>query len=137
MNKILLAIDGSEHSLKTIHEVVKLAAGLNAEITVLTVAEVPSVTFPDYVKLERSNLEKRAKEILEEAEQILVDKGINVKTLLKQGHPADVICKTASEDDYNLIAIGSRGLGKIEELLLGSVSNRVAHCSKASVLIIK
>jgi nucleotide-binding universal stress UspA family protein len=137
MYKILLAVDGSEHSLKTIDEVVNLAAGLNAEITVLTVAELPSVTFPDYVKLERSNLEKRAKEILEEAEQILVKKGMIVKTLLKQGHPADVICKTAAENDFKLIAIGSRGLGKITEMLLGSVSNRVAHCSKTSVLIIK
>ncbi|MDO9534330.1 MAG: universal stress protein [Bacillota bacterium] len=44
MYKILLAVDGSGHSHKTIEEVVKLAAGLKAEITVLTVAEVPNVT---------------------------------------------------------------------------------------------
>ena len=137
MYKILLAVDGSEHSLKTIHEVVQLVANLKAEITVLTVAEVPIVTYIDFVKLERVRIEKRAKEILEEAKKILIENGMIVKTLLKEGHPADIICKTVEENGYNLIALGSRGLGKIEELLLGSVSSRVAHCSKVSVLIIK
>ncbi|MDO9534332.1 MAG: universal stress protein [Bacillota bacterium] len=95
------------------------------------------VTYIDFVKLDRIRIEKRAKEILEEAEKMLIEKGMTVKTLFKQGHPADIICKTAAEDDFNLVALGSRGLGKIEEMILGSVSSRVAHCSKASVLIIK
>jgi nucleotide-binding universal stress UspA family protein len=135
--KILLATDGSEHSLKTVDAVVKLAVPLKAEVTVLTVAEVPNVTYFDFLELTREKIEKRSKEILEEVVKIFREKGLEVKTILSKGHPAEVICRMVEEGAYDLVVLGSRGLGKIEEMFLGSVSNRVAHCSRASVLIIK
>ncbi len=156
MYKILLATDGSEHSNKTVEEAIKLAACSGAETTVLSVAE--NIPVSDYyragmsfdemdreavARLKKSledaerNLENTARKVLEDAERRFRDKGLKIKTMLMKGHPADVICRVAEEGAFDLVMLGSRGLGGIKELLLGSVSNKVAHCAKTSVLIVK
>jgi len=156
MYKILLATDGSEHSSRTVEETIKLAVPLKAEVTVISVVEsIPvsyyykaGVTFDEMdrdsiVKLKKSledaekNLQDAAMKVLENAERSFREKGLGIKTMLKKGHPADVICKAAEEGAYDLVVIGSRGLGEIKGLLLGSVSNKVAHCVKTNVLIVK
>lgn len=156
MFKVLLATDGSEHSGKTVAEAAKIIASLQGEITVLSVVEdIPvseyykaSKAFESYDpaaidKIKKSlsdaeaSLENTARIILEKTESIFMEKGISVKTLLKKGHPADIICSVAEDGNFDLVIIGSRGLGGLKELILGSVSNKVAHCVKKSVLIVK
>ncbi len=137
MFRFLLATDGSEHSEKILEKIISLAVPLKAEITVISVAEVPKPFELDFLVLTREKILKYTREILEKTAETLREKGLAVKTILGEGHPAEVICKEAEEGKYDLVVLGSRGLGKIEELLLGSVSSRVAHCSKISVLIVK
>lgn len=141
--KILVATDGSDHSLKTLEKAIEFAISLKAEVTVLSVAQnVPVNVFPEgfsaeeFVSIERQ-LEKNAKEILSQAAQKLQQNGIKADTILGKGNPADFICKVAEEGDYDLIILGSRGLGGFKQLILGSVSNKVAQFSKKSVLIVK
>ncbi len=141
MKRILMATDGSKHAEKTLNETIKLASALNAEVTIITVMEdPPSLAYmvpSDFFTQAKESHAKLSKEILEKAEQKLKEKGIETKILLKSGHPGEVICKVANEGNYDLVIIGSRGLNALEEFLLGSVSNRVAHCAKTSVYIVK
>lgn len=156
MYKILLATDGSEHSTKTVEKAIDFMGSIGAEITVISVAENISVSnfykigmsFDEMEsdgveKLKESlenvdkSLEDSTKKILENTERIFLEKNVTVKTLLKKGHPADVICTVAEEGGFDLVILGSRGLGGIKELFLGSVSNKVAHCVKTSLLIVK
>ncbi len=144
MKKILVATDGSEHSEKTIMETIKLAGSLEADVTVVTVIEEPpnmpytySMSPSDIVKKIKEDYKISAQHILENAEKSFKEKGIIVKTVSVNGHPADEICKLANEGKYDLVIIGSRGLGWLQEMFLGSVSNKVAHCAKNHVLIIK
>jgi len=81
--------------------------------------------------------ENRAREILNKTADRFRENGLEVNTILKKGHPAEVICQVAEEGQFDFVAMGSRGLGGIKELLLGSVSNRVVHCAKCSVLIVR
>ena len=68
-------------------------------------------------------------------------KKINLKTRfstkLLEGRPADKIVEIAKQESFDLIVIGSRGLGGIKEIFLGSVSDRVADESHCPVLIVK
>ena len=51
--------------------------------------------------------------------------------------PMDMILKEVEDKDYDLIAMGSRGLGAIKGMLMGSVSERVSRAVKCPVLIVK
>ncbi|MCW2277192.1 universal stress protein family protein [Heliophilum fasciatum] len=53
------------------------------------------------------------------------------------GNPAYAICEYAEEHNMDLIIIGSRGMGEIKSLLLGSISDRVLHLAKCPVLIVR
>jgi len=64
-------------------------------------------------------------------------KGIKIDQKLESGDPAKVIVQTAEKGDYDLIVMGSRGLGMIGRFLLGSVSDHVTQYANRSVLIVK
>jgi nucleotide-binding universal stress UspA family protein len=70
---------------------------------------------------------KRAKELKPD---------LKISTVLKEGRPADEIVKTAKEENFDLIVMGHRGLGRVKEFFLGSVSDRVADEAHCPVLIV-
>jgi len=146
MQRILLAVDGSEYTDKVVEKGLVLAEGVNAAVTVVTV--VGEYVFSPRVSLQFSDdnwdrinkhLKEEAEEIVEKAAKPFKDKGLTVKTKAVISHqaPADAICELAREGDFDLIVIGSRGLRGVKELFLGSVSNKVAHMGCTSVLIVK
>ncbi len=146
MYKILVATDGSEHSERAVSEAVKIAKPMNAELHALFVKDLEFVmrtagTSPTYAeKLIRavdSRLEEEGRKALEKARNICRENGLEISIHIAQGHPAEVICHEAKEGGYNLIVLGSRGLGRLNELFLGSVSNKVVHRAETSVLVVK
>ena len=141
MKKILVAVDSSDHAQKVTEEAVKLAAGLNAQVEILTVYEDLMKDVPQIPQADRENIRKTHLEeletLLQEKARLFEEKGIPVQTTLAKGRPGQVICDTAKGDDYFLVLLGSRGLSGLTEFFLGSVSNKVAHCAEKSVLIIK
>lgn len=141
--KILLATDGSEHSLKTVQKAAELAGPLQAEVTILSVIEDVALYkgLGDLSAEQReslyANMEKAAKDDLEKTLKHFKDKGIEVITMLRWGRPGEKICETVEEGAFDLVVLGDSGYGGVKELLLGSVSNKVAHCAKTDVLIVK
>ncbi len=143
MKKILVATDGSEKSKHAMEEAANLAKAFDAEITVVSVSQdtqfyIGDQTFGSgHMFVLQEDIEKAVKQILKKASDFFAEKGLTVKTVLGKGYPADVICETADEGDFDLIVLGSRGLGSITGFILGSVSSRVAHHCKKNVLIVK
>ncbi len=149
--KILACTDGSEQSRKALTEAAKIAKELNkAEITVIFVDDFPPIITTDeggffsgdYLTDEtRERLDKEKakikKLIMEKAEKVFDDYGFTIDKVVQKGHPASVIIKVASEGGFNLVVLGSRGLGSMKKVLLGSVSNAVAQEAKTNVLIVK
>ncbi len=77
-------------------------------------------------------------QIVESAEKIARAHGAqDVSTRIDVGDYADCITKAARDVGADLIVIGSRGLGTVGELLLGSVSRKILHLAKDSVLVVK
>ena len=145
--KMLVCTDGSEQSQKAVQEAVRIADNFKSvEVTVLYVYEAVATPaysrgrgdIPEEVLLRYEGLsEKAGQEILESAAAEFKAKGINCEILIKKGYPSDVIIEEAAEGGYDMAVMGSRGLGGLRRLLLGSVSNAVAQQAKTNVLIIK
>jgi len=81
---------------------------------------------------------KEGKKILSAALKFMVGKDIKARTILKEGHPADTIVSVAQKEKFDMIVIGSRGLGGLKKLFLGSVSNSIIQeVVNCSVLVVK
>jgi len=141
MKKILVPIDSSNHSKRVLIKARELGRVFNSEITILNVASFTDEDFYkgyDKSQNEYSTTIVKSREILlKSAKDGFQDYPGIVNTLYKVGNVADVILDTAKEGDYDLIIMGSRGLGTFSRTLLGSVSNNVLNHSDISVLIIK
>lgn len=82
-------------------------------------------------------LDKKAKVILNYYKKVLANKGLaNIKTIVKQGHPAEEILKAAKELKSDLIMVGSRGR-RTTHLFMGSVSREVVNGAEVPVLVVK
>ncbi len=126
--KILVPVDGSEHSKRALHEAINLAKMTNGTITLLNVLTSQSAVTSS---TGRSNENKA----LNESQKLVQEAGIAVNTVLLQGNVVDQIVKTAKEAGSDLIIVGARGLSKFEELLLGSVSHGVLEKAPCPVIV--
>ncbi len=80
-------------------------------------------------------LEKEGEKLLLKGREEVEREGIKVSTLLVTGEPSEEIIKAS--ESHDLIVMGSRGLGRVKALLLGSVSSKVSHYARKPVLIIR
>jgi len=145
--KILVAIDGSEQSVKAARAAMDIAGKSGGEVHLLHVVrppafdysgidytgsmlppEIPSHMIDEWHKVGRLILDKARKEVESKDVQTTIEVGM--------GDPAQVICDTAEKGNYQLIVMGRRGVGGLSGLLLGSVSNRVLQLSPCPVLIV-
>lgn len=141
MKKILVAVDGSSHSDKVIEEASKLASALSAKAELLTVLEEittweQEIPQSKLKEIHSNRLEKMEKYLQEKAE-LFSKNNVPLNIRIKKGHPGQVICEVAKEENFYYIVLGCRGFGGIANMLLGSVCNRVAHCAETNVIIIK
>ena len=140
MKKILVAVDGSEKSKKALGKAREIGELSNSDITVITVINTfgsPYITDPEIkVKLSKENVEY-GENILKDATQVLEGYSRAVHTMLRDGDIGGEIMEEAEEGDYDLVVMGSRGLGAFSRTFLGSVSNRVVNHINKSILIVK
>jgi nucleotide-binding universal stress UspA family protein len=149
--KIMVCVDGSKHSQKTLEKAFEIAGGCSVdEVSLINVFEkkyAPPKDSTGKVYLTHEDLkifEKIDEKEKEEKEKILRDSAkqfensnIKITTILETGHPAETIVRVASEGNYDIIVIGNRGLGGLKKFLLGSVCNAVLQEAKCSVLVVK
>ncbi len=138
--KILVAFDGSQEAYKALDFALKLTKECPAkerEIIVLSVAQPPEPADISEVKAVIDSATEYYKREYEKINSIAKENGIQVKTEIIVGHPADQIVRYATENSVDLIVMGQRGLSKIERWLLGSVSRRVATYATCPVVIVK
>lgn len=140
INKILVAVDGSEGSDRAL-EMAKAVALPNPEAKLDLVYVVPIPLLDDNQAANfKSILDMMVadgKELLAESEAKIPELSDRVETLIITGtNPATEIIKLLDKGGYDLMVIGSRGLSGIKAYL-GSVSNKVLNGSSVSVLVAK
>ena len=137
---ILVPIDGSDNSYRALDAALLLSEKLGSNITVIHVMEEVPITHIGSEKMLNELLEAYKKEnqdILLKCTEIANQKGLTIKTFLLQGNPASVILDYNKKEKFDLVIMGSRGLGKFKELILGSVSSKIVHHSSCAVLLIR
>lgn len=133
---ILVAVDGSPSARRALERAIELARAGNARLTVITVAPPLS----NYVTLggvstERmhAELEEWARNKLDEAVREVPD-DVLVHTVQRSGHAGPEIVDELERGSYDLIVLGSRGRGRAQEGLLGSVNGYVHFHSRVALL---
>jgi len=137
---ILVPVDGSDNSYRALDAALLLSEKLGSNITVIHVMEEVPITHIGSEKMLNELLEAYKKEnqdILLKCTKIANQKGLTIKTLLLQGNPASTILDYNKKEKFDLVIMGSRGLGKFKELILGSVSSKIVHHSPCAVLLIR
>ena len=136
--KILVPLDGSEQSIWALGRAVHIAKNLGGEITLINVYSVSSLAItPNQIYKHIRAMRKHGEGILEDARKKAEAEGVQAQTLLVNGHTVEEILKTAREGNFSLIVIGARGLSKIKELLMGSVSDAVTKHAHCPVLVVR
>ncbi len=133
---ILLGVDGSAASRRALDHAVALARAGNATLTLITVA--PPVS--GYVTLAgissetmHAELDRWAGEMLARAAG-LVPEDVVAHTVQRSGDAGPEIVKELDRGAYDLIVLGSRGRGRAQEGLLGSVTGFVHFHSRVPLL---
>ncbi len=151
--KILVCTDGSEQSRKALEKAADIASGCRVdEVAILHVydnkpdsslfywgegSSLSKEQLDQFQKIREKDKDKR-KNILLDALKFFEDKGIKVRTIFKEGHPSNTITKVAEGEGFDMIVIGSRGLGGLNKIFLGSVSSAVVQEARnCSVLTVK
>lgn len=134
--RVLLATDGSEDAALAARAAVDLSNELVAELHVVHAWQsIPSTRFGTFIKTE---LEREAQEVLASQLENLEADGASVAgSHLRYGSTADEILDCAEELGAGMIVMGSRGLGAIKRLALGSVSGAVALHANCPVLALR
>lgn len=134
----VVAIDGSPPSWGALQMASELARRLGATLVLLHVAvpAEPASFDPPPAWVRADDIARRNGEhVLRVGRSLAED--VVVACELHFGDPAAVICRRARELRADLVVVGSRGLGRINRLLLGSVSNAVAAQADCSVLVVR
>ena len=93
-------------------------------------------TVPDYLAIEK-DLEDRAAQEMDLIENELKEIGYKVSTRIEKGFPLREVLRVAAEEPSYVIVVGSHGKSNIQEMLLGSVSEKVVRKAKNPVLVVK
>jgi nucleotide-binding universal stress UspA family protein len=141
----MVAIDGSEHSLKAAEYVLEIAKSFGAQLYAVTVTYVP-----ESYHLKQEDVLSQSKEIhdnsmedaktwLEKFNQKSKEDNIQLKTELISSHrPVDyVILEYAEKNNIDLIVVGTRGRSGFKKLLLGSIASSVVTYAHCPVMVVK
>lgn len=136
--RILLAVDGSEHSLRATKEAVKIAALMsNCVIEIIFVADYDKAKYDVLHSQGREELELSRRKKIQPAEDQLKANNLSYQIKFLHGDPAPTIVEYANKEKVDLVIIGSRGLNALQEMVLGSVSHKVVKRVNCPVLIVK
>ena len=133
--KVLVATDGSEHSMKAVQRGLEMAEQ-GAEVTLMSVAYYADMDATFFNIQEK--LEKEARAILDQAKAVFDAKGIKVETILEAGMvPANNIIRRATEDKFDRLIMGSAGKTGLNLALMGSTAAKVVAHAPCEVTIVR
>lgn len=139
-HRIVVATDGSEGARKAIRFVAEKLASEDTHVALVRVTSpLPRYIFTEFMVPDldpQGVVEKRIRDEVEEDAAPLREKGIPFDIYIEVGDPASEIVRRAQEYEADLIVVGRRGLNPLQEIFLGSVSQRILHLSEFPVLVI-
>ena len=148
IKKILVAYDGSAQSKEALDWAIDLSLMTKAQVMVVKVIEMMSLremtdlyeggAHADLLVSKIEEIQKADQKLLEEAITAVGQrKGVAITTALLHGNVAAAIIEFSKENAADLIVVGTKGHGVLEELLMGSVTRNLVSLSRIPVLVVK
>ncbi len=142
-DRILVPVDGSKSADAALVLAAQIQEKFDSELQILCVYRhyslleaSMSMVRPEVPENMDDSMKQYASGVVERAKQIARDNGVpKPRGFVKGGPPARTIVSFANDHEINLIILGSRGMGDIENLLLGSVSHKVTSLARCPVLV--
>jgi nucleotide-binding universal stress UspA family protein len=140
IKRILVPVDGSDAATRALRVAAERVRGLEAELHVLHVE--PAMTYEELrVYVVREDLDKMrhdaCQRVLTAAAQVLAAEKVAHVEHLRQGEVAQTIAQMAQSQAMDEVVMGTRGMGTLGALLLGSVAYRVVHLVHVPVTRVK
>lgn len=135
--KILIPVDGSDYSMKALLRGKELGEYYKAELTLLTVIDSGRFVSVDFKQDMINSSIEAGQELLHKAAKTLEGYPYGVKTTYRMGDIANEIIAMAEDNKFDLVVMGSRGLGVFTRALLGGVSHKVVTHVNTSVFVVK
>ena len=135
--RILVAIDGSEHSKRSLSCARELAERFGASLWL--VHSYPQTSdLRSYDQFEKliARRKREGQSILDQARKILGEINFEINEELLEGPEAEAILSVAEIQKIDLILMGTRGLGSFEGMLVGSVSRKVTYHAFCPVMLV-
>lgn len=137
MNRILVAVDFSETSDKAFDHALSLARAFEAELLAIHVLEEPILYAPTTAQVYRDEFEKTMQGRMDELLARHSGEGVEIRTLLKPGPPFLEVIRTAEAENCDMIVMGTHGHGPVQNMLMGSVAEKVVRKAKCPVLVVR
>ena len=137
VKNILVPVDGSEGSDRAIAEAVELAQACSAKVNFLYVANINQLAINACLSDAILDAVTKAGNVILDRAMEMVPAGLEKEAFSETGSPAVIILDFADNHPTDLIVMGSRGLGVVKGVLLGSVSQYLVEQSKCPVLVVK
>jgi nucleotide-binding universal stress UspA family protein len=137
MKRIVVAIDGSDPSVRAARRAAELARKLEMGLTFVHV--VPSHAILNEWQVggtERDLRELRCKEGLGMLSRVAKEVGVEPQLQCVEGTPAEAIEKLSHAEDVEMLVVGSRGRTLLGGMLIGSVAHRLVHLSRKAILVV-
>ena len=136
--KVLVATDGSEHSMKAVQRGLELAEKQGAQVTLMSVAYFGTDDLAEMPPNIREKLEDEARAALKKAKALFDAKNLPVETVLMTGLvPANLIIQKAQDGKFDRIVMGSTGQNALERIVMGSTAAKVVAHAPCEVTVVR
>lgn len=136
--KVLVATDGSAHSMKAVERALELAEKQGALVTLMSVAYFGADYLEEMPPNIREKLGDEAKAALKKAKALFDAKNLPVETVLMTGLvPANLIIRKAQEGGFDRIIIGSTGMSGLDKMVMGSTAAKVVAQAPCEVTVVR
>ena len=136
MKTIVVAYDDTAPSKRALDRAATLAEAFGSHVLVISIARLTHTAPRTATHLGRSEGHAERSEDVQEAQEFLAARGIDVEPITMLGDPASAIAQLADERSADLVVIGTRALGPVQRLLGQSVSQAVSRRVNCDVLIV-
>jgi nucleotide-binding universal stress UspA family protein len=139
IRRLLVPVDGSEHSRNAAEQAVRVAESQGAEIVFLHVVDPQVAAELEGLSLDGDTLGRlrgQGRAFLEDAARLADEHGLAHREELAEGDPAAVICDVAAREDVDVIVVGRLGRRGARRILMGSITRRVIESGERPVLVV-
>jgi nucleotide-binding universal stress UspA family protein len=140
MNHILVPVDGSSHALNAVKAAIAATGKTQADLYIINVQPpVFTSNVKRFVSVETLDeyYHDEGEKALKDVRALLQSEGIDARVEIMVGPVAQTIAEYVNDKQCDLIIMGTRGMGSVSNLVLGSVATKVISLVSVPVMLVK